>query len=136
MQKKWRYWYGLSQTEHTSTDGRGGEYTCIISTGVIPIHHIRVDDGDGAGSRNTDSENGDDAENSVLLSSSSSYWGRTTKLTKDEIPQQRVVCVKSKRGYKVSSNHNLNHANAEKALSQNFGAAKKFVPNNPEGDSE
>ena len=49
--------------EHTSTTGRGGEYT-----GVIPIHHICVGYGGGAGRGNTD-----DAENSIILSSSLSY---------------------------------------------------------------
>ena len=60
--------------EHTSTDGRGGASKYVIPTGVIPIHHIRVGNGNGAGSRNDD-----DADDSIVSSSSSLYWGRTTK---------------------------------------------------------
>ena len=46
--------------EHTSTAGRGG-----ASTGVSPIHYIRVGDSEGSGIRNADS-----AEDSIILSSS------------------------------------------------------------------
>ena len=49
--------------EHNSTAGRGGQYT-----GVIPTHHICVGDGDCAGRGNAD-----DADNSIILSSSLSY---------------------------------------------------------------
>ena len=83
--------------EHTSTAGRGGSSTGVIYTGVIPIHHTRVGDVDGAGS-----ENADNSDDSTVSSSSLSYWGRTTKQTKEEILQQRVVCVNNKRGPECS----------------------------------
>ena len=51
--------------EHTSTARRWGASTGVIYTGVITIHRIHVGDGDGA-----DIVNADDAENSIILSSS------------------------------------------------------------------
>ena len=95
-----------SKKERNSTAGIGGASTgvistvirsSVISTGVIPIHHIRVGDGDGA-----DSDNANNSDDAIVFSSSLSYWGRTNKQTKEEILLQCVVCVKNKRGPKVS----------------------------------
>ena len=47
-----------------------------------------------------------------------------------------MVCVNIKCGHKGSRERNIYHANATKVLSQTFGGAKHFVPNNSEGDSE
>ena len=69
--------WGVS-TGVISTGVRSG----VISTGVIPGHHICFGDGDGA-----DSGNADDSEDSIVSSSSLSYWGETTKQTKEEILQ-------------------------------------------------
>ena len=101
-----------SKMEHNSTAGREGSSTGVISTGVIPIHHIRAGDGNG-----NVRGNADDADNIIVSSSSSSYWGRTTKLKKEEILQKCVVCVKSKRGPKGSRGSDIHHTNATKALS-------------------
>ena len=66
-----------SKTEHTYTAGRGRESPGIIYTGVrsgviptrvIPIYHIRVGNGNGA-----DSGNANNANNSIVYSSSLSY---------------------------------------------------------------
>ena len=114
--------------EHISTTRRGGAST----TGAIPIYHICIGEGNNVGSSNG-SGNADD---SIVASSSSSYWGRTTKRTKEDILQCRVVCVKSKRGPKGSGERDINHANVTKALSQTFGAVKHFVPKKSEGGSE
>ena len=90
--------------EHTSAAGRGvattgviytGVWSGVIYTGVITIHHIRVGDGDGDGA---DSYNTNNAGDCIVSPSSSSYWGRTTNQTKEEILQRRVMCVKKKRG--------------------------------------
>ena len=81
-----------SKMEHTSTSVIGGVSTGIIYIGVIPIYHTRVGDYDVAGKGNAD-----DAENSIISSSSSSYWGRNTKRTKEEIVQRRAVCVNKNR---------------------------------------
>ena len=117
--------------EHNYTAGRGGASTGVIYTEVIPIHHIRVGDGDGAGSGNADN-----ADNSIVSSPSSLYWGRTTKRTKEDILQLRVVCAKNKRWPKGSRERKIHHANATKTLSQTFGAAKHFISKNLEGESE
>ena len=107
--------------EHNSTTGRGGE----SNTGPIPIHHIRFGYGNDIGSGNV----ADDDDYSIILSSSSSYWGRTTKKMREDILQCRVVCVNSKRVPEGSRGRNICHKNATKAISQNFGGAKQFVPN-------
>ena len=52
---------------------------------------------------------------------------------KEENLQQRVVCVKRKSGPEGSRERNIHHRNTTKVLSQNFGAAEKFVPKNLEG---
>ena len=129
-----------SKTEHTYTAGRGREspgiiYTGVrsgvISIGVITIHQIHVGDGDGA-----DSGNSNDAGDSIISSSSSSYLGRNANQTKEEILQRCVVCVKNKRVPEVSRERDIHHANATKVLSHTFGAAKHFVPKNSEEESE
>ena len=66
--------------ENNSTARRGGASRDVIHTGVITIHHIRVGDDDSAGSSNSDNNN-----DYIVLSDYSSYWGRTTKRTKEEI---------------------------------------------------
>ena len=68
--------------------------------------------------------------------SSSTYWGRAAKRTKEEILNCRVVCLKSKRGLEGSRERDVHHSNATRALAQTFGAAKHFVPKNSEGESE
>ena len=60
--------------EHISTTGRGGEST----TGIIPIHNIRVGEGDDVGSGN----GAENSDYSIVLLSSSPYYGQTTKQTK------------------------------------------------------
>ena len=117
--------------EHTPTDGRGWASTGVISTGIIAIHRICVGDGDSAASGNSG-----DADNSIASSSSSSYLGRPTKRTKEEILQQHVVCIKDKSGLKGAREPNTHHENATKVLSQTFGDEKQFVPKNSEGESE
>ena len=123
--------------EHTSTDGRRGASTDVISTSVrsgvisteiIPIHHIFVGDGNDA-----DIGKDNNAENYIFSSSSLSYWLSTTKRTKEKILQQRVVCVKNKCGPKDSWECNIHHSKSTKALSQTFGSVKHFVPKNSEG---
>ena len=47
-----------------------------------------------------------------------------------------MVCVKKKRGPKGSRESDINHTNATKAISQNFGSANNFYPKNSEGDPE
>ena len=94
--------------EHISNTRRGGEPT----TGAIPIHNIRVGEGNDVGSGN----GADDADNSIISSYSSSYWGQTTNQTKEETLQRRVVCVNSKCGPEGSRGGYSNHANATKAL--------------------
>ena len=47
-----------------------------------------------------------------------------------------MLYVKNKRGTEGSRERNIHHANAKKVLLQIFGAAKHFVPNNWEGESE
>ena len=111
--------------EHNSTSGRGWAST----TGAIPIHHMCIDDGDGAGSSN----GSDNDDNSIILSSSSSYQGRSTKQTNEEIIQCRVVCVKINHDLEGLRERDICQGNATKVLSQNFGAAKHFVPKNLEG---
>ena len=103
----------------------------VWNTGVITIHHIRVGDGNGAGSGNAD-----DDDNSIVLSSSSSYWVRTTNRTKEEILQQCVVCVNNKRDPKGSRERNIHHAKALKDILQTFGAEEHFLHKNLEGESE
>ena len=68
----------FSNMEHTSTSERGGASTGVISTVIIPVHYICLGDDNGTGSSNTD--NSDD---SIVSSSSLSYWRRTTKHTKE-----------------------------------------------------
>ena len=72
--------------------GEGGAST----TSAIPVHHIHVGEGDDIGSGN----GADNDDNSIVFSFSSLYWGRTTKQTKEEILQHRVLCVKIERGPK------------------------------------
>ena len=120
-----------SKTEHTSTSGIGGASTGIISTGVITIHHIHIGDGNGTSGGKTDN-----ADDSIFSSSYFSYWGRTTKQTKEDILQRYVVCAKTKRAPKGSRERNIHHAKATKALSQTFGGANQFLPKNSEGESE
>ena len=69
-----------SKIENTSTSERGGSSTGIISTGVmsgviytgvITICHICVGGGDG-----DDIANAKDADDSIVSSSPSSYWGK------------------------------------------------------------
>ena len=48
------------KTEHISTAGIGG-----ASTFIVPIHHIRIGDGDLSGSRKSDN-----TDNSIVFSSS------------------------------------------------------------------
>ena len=117
-----------SKIKHNYTDGRGG-----ASTGVITIQHIRFGDGDDNGAGSSKSGNANDL---IVLSSSSLYWGITTKKTKEDIPQQRVVCVKNKCVPEGSRYHDIHHANATEELSQTFGAANRFLPKNLEGESE
>ena len=129
-----------SNMEHTSTAGRVGASTGVsyigvssgvIYTGFITIHHINVVDGNVANSGNVN-----DADNSIVWSSSLSYWWRTTKQTKEEILQHRVVCVKKKRDPEGSRKRDIHHANATKVISQTFGSRNYFVPKNLEGESE
>ena len=47
-----------------------------------------------------------------------------------------MACVKKKRVPEGSRERNIHHANAMKALSQNFGSANNFYPKNLEGDPE
>ena len=47
-----------------------------------------------------------------------------------------MVCVKKKRGPKGSRESDINHTNATKAISQNFGSANNFVPKNSEVESK
>ena len=63
-----------SKIEHTPKSGIWGVSIVVIYTGVIPIHHICVGDDDSVSSGNTDN-----ADSSIVSSSSSSYWGITTK---------------------------------------------------------
>ena len=114
--------------KHNSTSRRGGEST----TGDIPIHHIHVGDGDDADSGNGADDDGD----SIVSSSSFSYWGCATNQTKEEILQHRFMCAKSKHGPEGSRERNICYCNATKALSHNFGAAKHFIPKNSEGEYE
>ena len=83
-----------SKMEHNSTTRRGG----ASITGDITIHHINDGDGNDAVRGN----GADDAENSIVLSSSLFYWVHTTKITNEEILQRCVVCVKSKRESEVN----------------------------------
>ena len=89
-----------SKMEHTSTYIRGrastglistGITSCVISTGFITINHIHVRGCNSAYIGNTNVSG-----YSIISTSSSLYWGRTTKKTKEKILQQRVVCVKNK----------------------------------------
>ena len=112
----------FSKTEQISTAERRGAST---------VHCIHVGDGDVAGSGNAD-----DADDPIVSSSSSSYWERTTKQKKKDILQQHMVCVKNKCGPEGSRECNIHHANAKKALSQTFGAAKHFVPKKLDGESK
>ena len=66
--------------EHNSTAGRGGASkgviyidvrSGVIYTGVITICHICVGGGDG-----DDSANAKDADDSIVSSSPSPYWGK------------------------------------------------------------
>ena len=109
-----------SKMEHTSTSGRGGASTYVISTGVrsgvistgfIKIHHICV-----GGGNCSDSGNAKNAEDSIVLSSSLSYWGMTTNRMKEEILQQHMVCVIKKSGPKGSRELDTHHDNAIKAV--------------------
>ena len=102
--------------------------TGVISTGFIPIHHIRIGDNNGANSGNYD-----DSDNSIVSSSYSLYFGRTTKQTKEKILQQRVVCVKKKLGPKDSTYHNIHHTNVTNVTLQTFDAAYHSFPKNSEG---
>ena len=114
--------------EHSSTTGRGVAST----TGDIPTHHICIGDRNDAISGN----GAENSDNSIILSSSLSYWSRTTKRMKDKILQRRVVCVKRKRAPKGSKERDIHHGNATQAPPQTFGAAKHFVPNNSEKESK
>ena len=111
--------------EYISTTGRGGEST----TADIPIHHIRVGEGDDVGSGN----GSDDAANSIFLSSSSLYWGQTTKQTKEDIIRHRLVRVKIKSGPEGSREHYIHYPKATKLLLHTFGDVKHFVPKSSEG---
>ena len=126
-----------SKMEHNSTDRRGGAPTAVISTGVrygvistgvILIHHICVGGGDGAISGNAD-----DANYSIVSSSSLLYLRITINQTKEDILQRRVVCVKKKYAPKGPRECDIHHTKATKALSQTFGVAKHFVTKNSEG---
>ena len=85
-----------SKMEHNSTSERGGASTGIIftgvrsgviSAGVIPVHHIRVGDGDG-----TDSGKANNSYDSIVLSSSFHIGGGLlTKLRR--ISSNDVWCV-------------------------------------------
>ena len=108
-----------------------GVRSVVISTVVIPIQHIHIGDGNG-----TDSGNANNADNYTVLSSSSLYWRRTTKQTKEYILRRRVVCVKNKRVPGGSRECEIHHTNTTKALSQNFGAANHFFLKNLEGGSK
>ena len=57
-----------SKIEHTPKSGIWGVSIGVIYTGVIPIHHICVGDGDGACRGNTE-----DADDFIILSSSFFY---------------------------------------------------------------
>ena len=117
-----------SNMDHNSTTRRGGAY----KTGDINIHHINVGDGDDYVRGN----GADNSDNSIVLSSSFLYWGHTTKITKEEILQRCVVCVKSKRDSEGLRERGIKHSNATKVLSQTFGAANKLPPKKSEGGSE
>ena len=99
-----------SNMEYTSTAVRRG-----ASTGVIPIHHISVGDGDGAGSGNADN-----ADNYIVSSSSSPYWSRTTKWTKEETVKWHVICANNKRRPEGSRERNIHHDKVTKELSQTW----------------
>ena len=71
--------------KHISNIGRGGAST----TYPIPIHHICVDEGGDFGIN----DGTDDAENYIVLSSSSSCCFQTTNQTKEEILQRRVANI-------------------------------------------
>ena len=110
--------------EHVSTTGRGVAST----TGTIAIHHICFGEGDVI-VRSNGVNNYDDK---IVLPSYLLYQGRTTKKTKQNIPERCVVCFKSKRGSEGSRERDIHHVNATKQISQTFGAAKNFAPQNPE----
>ena len=114
--------------EHISTTSRGGESNIV----AIPTHNICVGNGNDIGSGNS----ADNFENSTVLSSLLSYWGRTTKRMKEEILQHCVVCVISKRGPEGSRERDIHQVNATDLLLHTFGDAKHFFPNKSEGESE
>ena len=109
-----------SKMEHISTTGRG----VASNKGAIPTHNIRVGEGDDVGSGN----GADIYDNSILLSSSLFYLVRTTKQTREEILQHRVVCVKRKHGPEGSRERNIHHSNATKALLQIFLLRSTLFP--------
>ena len=117
-----------SKMTHISTTGRGRVYF----TGAITIHNICVGEGDD----NARINRADNADNSIVSSSSSSYWGRTTNQTKEDILQRCVLCIKSKCDPESSREHNIHHANTTKALSQSSDAVKNFISIKLEGKSK
>ena len=69
------------------------------------------------------------SENTPTATSLGSYWGNTN-ISKQDIIQCRVVCIKIKRGSEGSRDRDVHHKNATSTLPHNFGAAKNFVPRN------
>ena len=97
----------------------------MSTTGAITNHNVCF-----GGDKDTVSRNGpDDADDSIVLSSSLPYWGRTTKQVKDDILQRHVVYIKSKHVPKVLRERDIHHGNAMKAIFQTFGAAEHFFHN-------
>ena len=78
--------------DHNSTTRRGG----VSTKGDIKVNHICVCDGNEA----VKSNRTNNADGYIVSSYFLMYWGRTNKITKEEILQHCVVCVKSKRGPK------------------------------------